>query len=126
KNFLESHPEYKGRLFFLGFRKDAPELMADFDVFLLTSDSEGFPLVLLEALYHGIIPIMTKNGAQVDVIRNGENGFLYETEEEAEELIRAILDGKQEIERLRQRVLKTAEQYSFERFIDRYRNLYDY
>ncbi|MFN3328414.1 MAG: glycosyltransferase [Fervidobacterium pennivorans] len=35
-NFLESHPEYKGRLFFLGFRKDAMELMADFDVFLLT------------------------------------------------------------------------------------------
>lgn len=100
-------------------------MIADFDVFLLTSDSEGFPLVLLEALYHGIIPITTKNGAQIDVIKNGENGFLYDTEQEAMELITAILDGKQDIERLRQGVLKTAEQYSFERFIDRYRRLYE-
>ncbi|MFN3692328.1 MAG: glycosyltransferase family 4 protein, partial [Fervidobacterium sp.] len=114
-----------GRLFFLGFRKDAPELMADFDVFLLTSDGEGFPLVLLEALYHGIIPITTKNGAQIEVIRNGENGYLYDTEQEAVELIRSILDGKEDIERLREGVLKTAEQYSFEKFIESYSRLYE-
>ncbi len=125
KNFMESHPEYEGRLFFLGFRKDALELMADFDVFLLTSDSEGFPLVLLEALYHGVIPVTTKNGGQIDVIRDGENGFLYDTEEEAKEIITAILDGRQDIERLREGVLQTAEQYSFEKFIEKYRKLYE-
>lgn len=35
---------------FLGFREDVPELLRDSNVFVLTSDHEGFPLVIMESL----------------------------------------------------------------------------
>lgn len=38
------------RVLFMGYRKDAASLISDFDVFLFTSDSEGLPLVILEAM----------------------------------------------------------------------------
>ncbi|MDK2886839.1 MAG: hypothetical protein PWP54_1412 [Thermosipho sp. (in: thermotogales)] len=62
KEWLEKHPQEAEKIYFLPFRKDAIELMADFDVFLLTSDSEGMPLVVLEALNLGIPVVSTDVG----------------------------------------------------------------
>ena len=44
---------------FLGERADATKVMSVFDVFLLPSIKEGFPLVLVEAQAHGIRAIAT-------------------------------------------------------------------
>ena len=60
--YLESHSEIKNKVFFHGFREDAAKLMADFDVFLLTSDYEGMPLVILEALNNGVPVVSTDVG----------------------------------------------------------------
>ena len=38
------------KVHFLGFRSDVPHVLADLDVFVLPSTSEGFPLVVLEAM----------------------------------------------------------------------------
>lgn len=62
KEWLENHPQEAEKIHFLPFRKDAIELMADFDVFLLTSDAEGMPLVVLEALNLGIPVVSTDVG----------------------------------------------------------------
>jgi glycosyltransferase involved in cell wall biosynthesis len=62
KEWLEKHPQEAEKIYFLPFRKDAIELMADFDVFLLTSDTEGMPLVVLEALNQGIPVVSTDVG----------------------------------------------------------------
>ncbi len=124
QNYLINHPEFEGRLFFLGFRKDAPELMTDFDIFLLTSDSEGFPLVLLEAMHQGVIPIATKNGCQSDIIEHGKNGYLYEKEEEADSLIIKILDSLTEFQDIRVSVKKSFDQFSNAEFSRRYCELY--
>ena len=62
REYLRSHPEIKERVFFLGFREDAPKLMVDFDVFLLTSDYEGMPLVILEAISNRIPVVSTDVG----------------------------------------------------------------
>lgn len=57
----------KKKVYFLPFRKDAIELMADFDVFLLTSDAEGMPLVILEAMNLGIPVISTGVGCMSEI-----------------------------------------------------------
>ncbi|ABR30924.1 glycosyl transferase family 1 [Thermosipho melanesiensis] len=67
ENFLESNEELKKKVYFLPFRKDAIELMADFDVFLLTSDAEGMPLVILEAMNLGIPVISTGVGCMSEI-----------------------------------------------------------
>jgi glycosyltransferase involved in cell wall biosynthesis len=55
RRWLKENPQVKEKVHFLPFRKDAVKLMADFDVLLLTSDAEGMPLVVLEALNQGVL-----------------------------------------------------------------------
>ncbi|WP_126993250.1 glycosyltransferase [Thermosipho globiformans] len=62
KKILNEKPYLTKKIKFLDFRKDAIELMADFDVFLLTSDEEGMPLVILEAQQLGIPVVSTDVG----------------------------------------------------------------
>lgn len=47
------------------------------DVFLLPSSYEIFGMVLLEAMYCGIPVITTNNGGSSTLIRNMENGYIY-------------------------------------------------
>ncbi|ABV33738.1 glycosyltransferase [Pseudothermotoga lettingae] len=62
QKWLDENPDVAKHVYLLPFRKDAIELMADFDVFLLTSDAEGMPLVVLEALSQGIPVVSTDVG----------------------------------------------------------------
>lgn len=61
---------------FLGFLADAPRHMKAFDMFLLTSQKEGLPYVLLEAL-SARVPIIASNvGGVPEIVQDGENGLL--------------------------------------------------
>jgi glycosyltransferase involved in cell wall biosynthesis len=61
---------------FLGPRKDVPRLMAESDVLLMTSDYEGLPLTLIEALHTGLPIVATDVGGCNEVVIDGFNGFL--------------------------------------------------
>ncbi len=60
----------------LGFRADAPALMAAADVFVLPSLAEPFGLVLLEAMALGRPVIATRAGGPLEIVMDGETGFL--------------------------------------------------
>jgi len=53
-----------------------PDLYNAADALLLTSEREGAPMVVLEALASGTPVVATAVGGVPDLIRNGENGFL--------------------------------------------------
>jgi glycosyltransferase involved in cell wall biosynthesis len=59
-----------------GYRKDLPRLMKFFDVFVLSSFSEGVPLTLLEAMAASKPVVATKVGGNPEVIENGKTGSL--------------------------------------------------
>jgi len=65
-------------VFFLGFRKDIPELLAASDCLLLSSKVEGVPGVILEAGTQRIPSISTNVGGVSEVLLNGKTGFLIE------------------------------------------------
>lgn len=73
-DYFNKNPQLKEKVFFIPFRKDAPILMADFDVFLLTSDSEGMPLVVIEALQQGVPVVSTDVGCVSEVIGKENTG----------------------------------------------------
>ncbi len=52
---------------FLGFRRDAAELLATCDVLLISSDSEGIPTVLLDAIQYGKPVVSTRVGGIPEV-----------------------------------------------------------
>ena len=60
----------------LGFRADAPALMAAGDIFALPSLAEPFGLVLLEAMALGKPVVATRAGGPVEVVVDGETGYL--------------------------------------------------
>lgn len=60
----------------IGERRNVADYLACADYFVLSSGYEGLPLTLLEAMSVGCIPVCTPAGGIVDVLRNGENGFL--------------------------------------------------
>jgi glycosyltransferase involved in cell wall biosynthesis len=58
------------------------QLYAEADVLLLTSSREGFPLVVMEAMAHGVVPVCTTVGGIARHVIHGINGFLVENSEE--------------------------------------------
>jgi glycosyltransferase involved in cell wall biosynthesis len=66
----------RDRVHFLGFREDVPEILEDLDVFVLSSTSEGFPLVLLEAMAAGKPVVATRCGGPQEVLSDTRTGYL--------------------------------------------------
>lgn len=63
-------------IFLLGAKKNVGDYMAQADFFVLSSDYEGLPMTLLEAMSMGVTPISTPAGGVVDVIKDGVNGYM--------------------------------------------------
>lgn len=64
------------RVRFLGRRQDMRDVLSAADGFLLSSDSEGLPMVLLQASACGLPIVATSVGGNAEVVINGRTGFL--------------------------------------------------
>lgn len=72
-----SHLGLDGRVRFLGFRSDVPELMAAMDAVAHTSIvAEPFGRVVVEAMMCGRPVVATRGGGVTEIIRDGETGLL--------------------------------------------------
>lgn len=69
--------ELNGNVRLLGWRRDIAQLLTSFDILVLTSRWEGLPLVLLEAMAAGRPIIASDVCGNHEIIRDGENGFLF-------------------------------------------------
>lgn len=66
---------------FLGERRDVPHLLNQADMYVLTSDREGFPNVILEAMAASLPVISTPAGDTPKLVVEGETGFIIPTED---------------------------------------------
>lgn len=92
----------------LGSRKDVAEILPAFDVFLLTSRSEGLPRAMLEALAVRIPVVATDVGGIAELINGLKNGFLCSHGD-----INCLAKGIQKLldsEDLRLKLLETVDQ----------------
>ncbi|MCB9422431.1 MAG: glycosyltransferase family 4 protein [Ardenticatenaceae bacterium] len=64
------------RVILTGLRRDVPELMAMFDVFVLSSLWEGLPRVLPQAMATCLPIVTTRADGSAEAVVDGENGFL--------------------------------------------------
>jgi len=60
----------------LGFLPNASQLISQFDISLMTSQSEGVPQFIYESFLYKTPVVSTKVGGIPEIIKNGENGFL--------------------------------------------------
>ena len=67
-----------GRVRLAGERRDVPELLADANVFVLSSRSEGHPVAILEAMAAGLPVVASRVGGVPEQVSHGETGLLVE------------------------------------------------
>lgn len=66
----------------LGRRDDIPRLLSALDIFALSSEAEGLPLVILEAMATGLPVISTAVGGIPAVVQDARTGILVPTGDE--------------------------------------------
>lgn len=65
---------------FLGLRKDIPEVLRAFDILVVTSKSESFGRVIIEAMATGVPVVGVNVGGIPEIIQDGVTGFLVNSE----------------------------------------------
>lgn len=103
------------RVFFPGSVNDLHERIKNAEIFVLSSDFEGMPNALMEAMAMGITCISTDCpcGGPKDLIENGENGYLISVNDidKCADVIMSVLDDKKGADRVGQNSLKIRNKY---------------
>jgi glycosyltransferase involved in cell wall biosynthesis len=63
--------------------REIPKLLMQHHLYLLTSDYEGLPLSLLEAMSHGLVPVVTQINSGIREVVGPANGFLVPPDQTA-------------------------------------------
>lgn len=131
KPLLEKYVEDKSisNVTFVGFIKEEPiQFYKNASIFMLTSDLEGFGLVLIEAMSYGVVPIVYGSYESVyDIIDDNVNGFItpvpYSKTFTIEKLKLLMDNNSKRIEMAHQAILKS-KQYSVNSIIDKWEKLF--
>ncbi len=81
--------EIEKQIDFIGFYDNTPEFLAQLDMFVLSSSSEGFSIATIEAMAAGLPVIATRCGGPEEILEHRKTGYLIPTES-PDELAAAI------------------------------------
>lgn len=110
-----------------GYRADIPEQLSNVDCFVLSSLSEGTPLVTIEAMAAKCPVIATDVGGLRAMIAEGETGFLVPSQDQAAlaERMTYLAEHRDECLLMGERAQRHAvENYSVEDMVQSYQALY--
>nr|WP_255515340.1 glycosyltransferase [Plantibacter sp. VKM Ac-2880] len=109
-------PEH--RIVLHGYDRSAREQLGSGSFLVMTSTSEGFPLVLVEAMAAGCLPVVVDVPyGPADIVTDGRNGFLVPSAEPAvvaAAIERLLALPDREVDAMRRHARSTAEQYDDE------------
>ncbi len=111
----------------LGQRTNPLEYLKESGAFALSSLYEGLPISLIEALGVGAIPICTPVGGIVDLVKDGENGFLSaDLEEESfyQAEKRYLEMSDEELEQMRKKAFESYAPFSMTECATKYEEVY--
>ena len=99
---------------------DARPLMGAFDMLALTSESEGHPLVVLEAMARGLPIVATRVGGISDTVQHGVNGFIAPVRgvSEIAAALETLVNNPVLRERMGEASLARSRKFSVDRMVD--------
>lgn len=110
---------------FLGFQKDMLKVYRRASIFVLSSRSEGLPMVLIEAMSQGCAPVATDfKGRTKEVISSEKVGLICSPEDPkalAQGIENMISDEKYRNE-VQKKAIERSELFSLERIVARWEN----
>ena len=112
----------------LGYRTDIPDIMAAADVLAVTSDQEGLPITVLEAMATHCPVVSTSVGAIPHVLKDGQDAWVVPPGDQAA-LMRALAEALGKPELARERAKSAYEtfcrEYSRDTMGSRYLEIYE-
>ena len=138
KRIIQSYPQKikeiskelveQGRVKFIGFRRDLPEVLKTFDVFVLPSRNEGSALAAVEAQFAGVPVVVSSVGSLTDIIVEDETGLLVEPGNPGQlaAAIDRILNEPVLASKLKEKAKKRVyEKYSYKTMLAALKELYE-
>ena len=117
----------EGSVIFTGSRKDVPALLNLFDIFVLSSLSEGTSISLLEAMASGLPAVVTDVGGNPSIVDNMVNGIVVKPKK-VPQIAEAMLDLLSDYDKRRQFGLNAAkkvqDRFSIDSMVEQYTSIY--
>lgn len=116
-----------GRSFqLLGFRADALRVLAAFDIFVLASLAEGFPISVMEALGVGVPVVATAVGGVPDAVTNGREGLVVDPANQRQlvEALAALVEDPQRRARMASAALAKGAEFDITAAVRRTEEIY--
>ncbi|MCX7868452.1 MAG: glycosyltransferase family 4 protein [Terrimicrobiaceae bacterium] len=115
-----------GRVEFAGWQDEnrVREAMLSAQILLMSSRSEGLPMVAVEALWHGLAVVATRVPGTEEVVEDGINGQMAEPLPEAlAQALRPLLEDPSLLMRRRAASLEIAQRFDFRKTLDAYEEI---
>jgi len=113
------------RISFLGFRKDIPKLYKKHDIFILSSNWEGFGLVAIEAMAAGLPVIASDVPGLKEIVKDAGIIFTPKDFKSLAENILNVSNNQVLYDNLRKKGLDKAKQYDIKSLVEKTLNLYN-
>jgi len=99
------------------------DLLRRMDVFLLMSDYEGLPVALLEAMGHGLAPVVSRIASgNAQLVKNEENGYLVDVGdiEGFTNRLERLANSTSTLRKIQRAAWEMSLEYDVSRMVDRY------
>ncbi|ROT98385.1 glycosyltransferase [Marinobacter sp. R17] len=122
---IERH-RLTGLVKFVGPISEPRIYLSQFDVGLITSESEGLSNTLMEYLTAGLPAIASNVGGNPELVNHGDNGFLYEkgNVRELANMLEEICKNELLRERMSGNSISISEKFSITRMLDEHEGVY--
>lgn len=111
---------------FLGYRKDVKNFLMLSDLAVASSRREGLPANIMEAMAIGLPIVATNVRGHRDLIKDGENGYVVEVDDEDKFIssINEIYNNYELREKFKKQSLKLIEEYSLDNILIEMERIY--
>lgn len=102
---------------YYGYKKDMRPFRERADIAIISSKSEGLGRVTVESMLGSVLVVCTNCGANLELVREGKTGYMYEPGN-GKQLSDVIIKCSKEKEKSRQ-IVKKAKEFALKRFDSR-------
>lgn len=129
KEMLEKYAQERGmedKVILAGYRSDIPDILNAADIFVFPSFHEGLPVSALEAMACGLPVICSRIRGNVDIVKDGENGFLFEPENDTTLVlqIERLINSQELARRFGEKNKQIVREFSQEAVVEELKNIY--
>jgi glycosyltransferase involved in cell wall biosynthesis len=94
-------------------------------IFINPARYEGFCLSMVESMSQGLIPVSFPVGVAPEIIVDGENGYIVDSIEKMEKVIRLIISDEELRDRLSKNAIKTSRKFQADRMAKKLIKVYE-